>query len=168
MSWLVDKTLIKWREPREAVRIIETQHFSMKSLVIRFITFFIMFMIVWFSATLNPRKTPLSFPKAVNLSLSGAVVLSAFLWVVFWFAPSYIKIREKSIIRIWGNTNRIWKYSNMYSYCIDVLQPGMENYKILVLRNNKGRVWKIALDKSVNITALEQVLAEHSVLKSSL
>jgi hypothetical protein len=165
MGWLIDKPQLKWREPREAWRIIQTQQFSKGSFAKSTLIVFALLMISWFLATLNPNKTPVPFLGAVGLALVGAIVIIGIHWLMLWFAPSEIRITAKSVIRIIGNSQRIWKYSQIKSYSFDVLQSASKPFTILLFQHHKGRNWKIALDDSVDKTKLKEILFEHGIPK---
>ncbi len=165
MSWLFSKTLLKWREPRKAWRILQSQELSRIKFAKIMLIIFLSLITIWFLAKLNPSKKPIPFSDAVGMSMTGAIILNGVHWLMLWFAPSDIRITANSVLRIIGNTQRNWKYSNIKCYSFDILHLDSNSFVILVLQNHKGQKWKIALNDSIDKDKLEVIFNEHKISK---
>jgi len=163
-------TILEWTVPRKTWHITEARRFSPLILALWFIIGFIVF----FLMIAVPYK--LRPPDHINentLTLAGLLALSAGLAVLFvalygslwWWARLKVKLTISGIKRIFHNSTRTWKYDRIKCYNFETLRSETGVYTLVVLRNHKGKTWKIALDESVNNSKIEEILNEHGIQK---
>lgn len=108
--------------------------------------------------TLTPAKLP-AF-SAVCSAL--CVALYASLW---WWARLKVRLTSLGIERTYHNHTKIWKYDRVKTYCFEPLHTKTGVYNLLVLRNQKGKKWKIAFEETIDKSKIEEILTGHGIPK---
>jgi len=163
-------TILEWIVPRKAWHITEARYFSLLFLllffVIGFVTIFSFFAIVIkFDPPPTPGKNTLTFSKLPVFSAGISVFCVALYASLWWWAKIKVKLTTYGIEKTVHNSTRIWKYGRINSYHFEPLHSRTDVYPLLVMRNHKGKTWKIALDDSVDKTKIEEILNEHGIPK---
>jgi hypothetical protein len=165
-----NNTFLEWEEPRGAWHVTEASSFSRRTLVLWFAMFVLSFFSLLVIAMkncppINPNKDPLAFFQLAILSVGlGAfgVILYGSMW---WWARVKVKVTTLGIQRTFHNQTKTWKYDRIKSYYFEPLQTKSNIYTLFILRNHKGKTYKIALDDSIDKTKLEEILSEHGIPK---
>ncbi len=159
-------TILEWTVPRKAWHITEARWFSPLILslffVIGFVTFFSVLAIAMkFHPPVNPGKNTLTFTQLPAFSAIVSVCCVAI------YASSWWWIRLKVKLTIYGIERDVsfWKYDRIKSYHFEPLHSRTDVYTLFVIRNHKGKLWKIALDDSVDKTKIEETLNAHGIPK---
>jgi hypothetical protein len=114
----------------------------------------IMMMLVWYLATLNPKKSPPSFEIALILAISLGVFL---VYIVPWivrFCPSEIKLTDDAVIVTQGNRHRWAKWKDIGSCTLD----DRDGFQVIRLHLRKGHVIEIGLDSTVGLPEIQRFL----------
>jgi hypothetical protein len=163
-------TILEWTVPRKAWHITEARWFSPSMLVlwfaICFATFFSVFAI---AMKLHPPahidKNTLTFAQLPAFSAVLSALCVALVASSWWWARLKVKLTTYGIERTFHNSTKIWKYDRIKSYHFEPLHSQTDVYTLVVIRNHKGKTWKIALDNSVNKAKIEEILNEHGIPK---
>jgi hypothetical protein len=154
---LLPKVRIKWREPKALVmqrdsRVRTTVIWWQQAVGVVIIT--IIMMLVWYLATLNPKKSPPSFEIALILAISLGVFL---VYIVPWIVrlcPSEIKLTDDAVIVTQGNRHRWAKWKDIGS-CILGERDG---FQVIRLHLRKGHVLELGLDSTVDLPEIQRFL----------
>src|SRR5256885_732542 len=118
MGWLIQKTYLKWREPRIVRRAVAAQAARAESWWSRPVAALIvavLLIISWGIAHLNPQKNPSSVWFMIHLSIGGGLAAVYLLPLLFQLCPSEVRVTEKAITRIIGNRVSYWPYNKIHS-----------------------------------------------------
>lgn len=105
--WPFPKTLLKWREPKA---FVETTSASDERHLRPWLRPLLMLLTIglaiasWYLATLDPSKTPVSYPTAVALALFLGIFCVYIVPMINSRLPSEVKIFSNCIIRMRGNS----------------------------------------------------------------
>jgi hypothetical protein len=163
-------TILEWTVLRKDWHITDACRFSPLALSLLFaLNFVSLFSVLAIAMKLLPPdhndKDALTFAKLTALSAGlGAfsVALYASLW---WWAKFKVKLTTVGIKRTFNNSSRIWKYERIKSYHFETLRSEPDVFNVVVLLNHKGKIWKIALDDSVDKAKIEEILNKHGIPK---
>lgn len=116
MTRLLPKRHLEWKEPK-AVRVareqVETESLSPWFRPGAILIVVALCMTNWWLALRNPGKTPPPLTVALSLSTGFGVFLVYIVPWFFRFCPSYIRIFDKSITRVIGNSATCWQFKNI-------------------------------------------------------
>lgn len=114
----------------------------------------IMMMLVWYLATLNPKKNPPSFEIALILAISLGVF---FVCIVPWIVrlcPSEIKLTDDAVIVTQGNGHRWAKWKDISSCTLDE----RDGFQVIRLHLRKGHILELGLDSTVDLPEIQRFL----------
>jgi hypothetical protein len=167
---LSKNSILEWEEPRQAWHITEARWFSPITLVSLFaIGFAVIFLSLAMMMKLHPPehvdKDTLTFVKLPAFSAGISIFCVAIIASSWWWARLKIKLTPDGIERTYHNSTRTWKYDRIKSYHFEQLCSKTYVYTLFVLSNQKGKIWKIALDDTVDKIKIEEILNEHKIPK---
>jgi hypothetical protein len=165
-----NNTILEWTEPRKAWHITEVRWFSPLMLALFFVIYFVSFFSVIAIAMklhppAHPVKNTLTFAQLPAFSAGVSAFFVAVYASLWWWAKFKVKLKTYGIERTDPSSTRTWKYDRIKSYHFEPLRSETDVYKLLVLCNHKGKIWKIALDDSVDKAKIEDILKEHGIPK---
>jgi hypothetical protein len=163
-------TVLEWTEPRDAWHITEARWFSPLFLVLFFVIGFVTFFLVLeIAMKIHPPdhigKDTLTFSKLPAFSAVCSALCVALYASLWWWASLKVRLTSSGIEKTYHNYTKTWKYDRVKTYGFELLRSKTDVYTLLILRNQKGKVWKIAFDESINKSNIENILTEHRITK---
>ncbi len=159
------RTYLKWREPKPVRLAKKAREDALRPLWAipgLILLIFLMFMLDWYLATLDPRKHPVSFQNAVLLAAFG----SLFLYLVIRAVPhlpTTIVITDKGI-RVDTHPVGFHKYTQRESCRIGRFTASGTDYLVLTVKKRKGRELMFGLSESVSPEELGSLLRDFGVV----
>lgn len=114
----------------------------------------IMMMLVWYLATLNPKKNPPSFEIALILAISLGVFLVCIVPWIVRLCPSEIKLTDDAVIVTQGNGHRWAKWKDISSCTLDE----RDGFQVIRLHLRKGHILELGLDSTVDLPEIQRFL----------
>ena len=167
---LNENTFLEWEVPRKAWHITEARWFSPSILALIFVIgFAFIFTSIAIAMKLHPPDNvdngTLTFTKLPAFSAGISAFCVALYASSWWWARLKAKLTSFGIERTYHNSTRTWKFERIKSYNFEPLHSKNDVYTLVVLRSHKGKIWKIALDESVDKTKIEETLNKHGIPK---
>lgn len=120
----------------------------------------VLMLLLWFLATLNPKKEPPTFEFAFFLAvLCGIFAVYLIPWMIR-LCPSWIGLTEKELRIVRGNTGRSLKWQDVEFFNF----AEERDFPILRLELRKGGELEIGLDASVQANEVGRFLRDVGVL----
>jgi hypothetical protein len=157
MGWLLPKTYLRWREPKEVRRTCEWLERRSSSRLLR--PALVLVVAGTLLCTWYLNKNPSPWWPAVLLGLGGGVVVVYVLPLLYVICPSEVRVTETCILKIVGDQPAAWKYTEIEACCIAT--DGTVAVLEIVTRKGKNNIVGIA--PSVPLDELARVLGEHGV-----
>ena len=163
-------TILEWVEPRNAWHITEGRWFSPIMLALWFaIGFVAFFLSLAVFMKLHPPvrvdKDTLTFADLPAFSAGCSAFLVAVYASLWWWARLKVKLTTSGVARTFHNSTKTWKYERIKSYHFEPLSSKANVYTLVILRNHKGKTWKITLHNSADKAKIEEIFKKHGVPK---
>jgi|GEM_PF-6307986 len=160
-------TILEWTEPRKAWHITEARWFSPIALISLFAIGFVLIFsgiaaAMKFHPPVNPGKNTLTFTQLPAFSAVVSACCVAIYASSWWWVRLKVKLTAYGIKR---DQKNFWKYERVQNYHFETYHSESDVFTFVVLCNHKGKIWKIALDESVDKAKIEEILNEHGIPK---
>lgn len=154
---LFPKTRFKWKEPRAFLKIkdgYEKSHTMVWYTLVWTVVAAAGMMLIWYLATLDPKKEPPSASVALLLSLFFGVFMAVILPWITRLCPSEVKVTDRFIHMARGSRNVILHWKQVTAYRLDSL----DGMTVLQLGGGTGGLLIVALSDEVDAEELARFL----------
>ncbi len=157
------KARFRWKEPAAYVKRRDQEQKKGDSRLATVLAVLVtsgVTMLIWFLATLDPKKTPPSFPAACIMSLfSGFFVALVIPWMNR-LSPSLIRVTRSRFVVNRGQAMISLSWKEVASFHFDA----DDGVPVICVESAKGRKITVGLDPAVDYDALRQFLIERGVV----
>ena len=160
------KTKFNWREPHEIAKerdISEARNWKWWHAVITFVISAGFGMLIWWGATLNPKKSPPSLEVALLLAMGLGVFLG---YVLPWLSrrgprrgPRGIKLTDKGIMIFRSGNISVIPWKHIVSFRIEEYR----HHPMLCFEHTKWPAISIAVEESIKIDEVQEFLIETGI-----
>jgi hypothetical protein len=156
------KEHFSWREPKEYLRLKDANE-RPAARRIQLLVFFAIVGVVLLRRLINNQRNLQheSIGESLCIALAGAAFLAYGIPWVVTKCPSYIKVRNKHIMRMRGNSNLEIRFSKMESF----RWIPMQQWSLLRLSPKSGRSFTLCVPLEISREELDSFLQEHGLRK---